>query len=59
MDIIKIREEMEATKLRWKKSDALSSSFVPRMKKKYWIIYKSVEEQMTKLHNSLRMLQER
>lgn len=49
---------MEATKLRWKTSDALSSSFV-RMKKKYWIIYKSVEEQMTKLHNTLHMLGER
>jgi len=43
VDIIKIREEIEATELRWKTSDALSSSFVFRMKKKYWIIYKSVD----------------
>lgn len=35
VDIIKIREEMEATELRWKTGDALSSSFVVRMKKKY------------------------
>lgn len=59
VDIIKIREEMEATELRWKTSDALSSSSGVRMKKKYWIIYKSVDEQMTKLHYTLHMLEER
>lgn len=58
VDIIKIREETEATELRWKTSGALSSSFVVRMKKKYWMIYKSVDEQMTKLRNSLHMLED-
>lgn len=58
VDIIKIREETEATELRWKTSGTLSSSFVVRMKKKYWMIYKSVDEQMTKLRNSLHMLED-
>lgn len=58
VDIIKIREETEATELRWKTSGALLSSFVVRMKKKYWMIYKSVDERMTKLHNTLHMLED-
>lgn len=59
VDIIKMREEMDATELSWKTSEAFSRSFAVRMKKDYWIIYKSTDEQMTKLHNTLHVLEER
>lgn len=59
VDIIKMTAEMEATELRWKTSEAFSGSSSVRTKKKYWIIYKSVGEQMTKLHSTLHMLEER
>lgn len=54
-----MRGEMEASELRWKTSEAFSSGFALRMKKKCCIIYKSVDEQMTELHNTLHMLEER